>query len=279
MLLFSLVLTGTPIVRANCSEQPRSASGTEQDSDIDLLASRLVEKLKTSNIKSVAIRPFHDGRPGDRWLGYQLSDSFTLALAKTASDIHIVDRTELLRALGGREWMAIDLDQQEVFRSVAVALGVDAVISGKFRVGGQLLELSLEAVNLSTEKNVAELKADILVAQSIDEALDVPVRDPATGVYLAGVGGVTAPSCTYCPQPEYSPEARRKQIRRAADTFRITVRSDGRVADIRLLKPAGYGLDENSAAAVKRWHLSPARLPDGTAVPSRINVEVTYDHK
>jgi TonB family protein len=276
LLLFSVVLTVPPVVRANRSAQPRGASGTEQDDDIDLLASRMVEKLKISNIKTVAIRPFHSSKPGDRGLGYKLSDSFTLALAKATSDIHIVDRTGLLQALRERKWMAIDLDQQEGFRTVAVALGADAVISGKFRVGGKFLELSLEAVNLSTEKNVAELKADIRVPQGIDRSLDVPVRDPVTGVYVAGVGGVTAPTCNYCPQPEYSPEARRKQIRKVTDTFLITVRADGRVADIRLLKPAGHGLDENSIAVLQRWELSPARLADRTAVPSRVNVEVKY---
>jgi len=264
------------VIRAKSSPQPRGASGAEQDDDMDLLASRLVEKLKTSNIKTIAIRPFHGSKPSEHSLGYRLTDSFTSALAKSASDIHIVDRGELVHALEERKWMAIDLDVSEVFSSVAGALGADAVISGKLKVGGNVLELSLEAVNLSTEKNIAELKANILMPQGIDGSLDVPVRDPVTGVYVAGVGGVTAPTCNYCPQPEYSPEARRKQIRKVADTFRITVRADGRVADIRLLKPAGSGLDENSAAVLQRWEMSPARLVDRTAVPSRVNVEVTY---
>ena len=89
-------------------------------------------------------------------------------------------------------------------------------------------------------------------------------------------GGVTAPTCKYCPNPEFSSEARQKNIREAKNVFHLTVRSDGRPADIRLVQPAGYGLDENSLAALQKWQFSPAHLPNGTPVSSRIDVEVAF---
>lgn len=278
LLLFSVVLTVPPVVRANNSAQPRSTSGTEQDSDIDLVASRLLEKLKRTEIKTIAVRPFYGDTLNDRSLGYKLSESITSALAKYAGDIHIVDQARMIEALEQQKWMAIDLDDPEVFRSIAVTSGVDTVVHGTFKSNGKVIELLLKVVDLSTKKKIHELKASIPVPQGTD-VLNAPVRDPVTGVYLTGSGGVTVPGCKYCPEPDFSSEARQKKIQRAQDVFRITVGPDGRIAELRLLKPAGYGLDENSAAAVKRWQLSPARLPDGTAVPSRINIEVTYDHK
>lgn len=41
--------------------------------------------------------------------------------------------------------IAIDLDDPEVFRSIAVASGVDAVIRGEFKGDGKFLELSLKS--------------------------------------------------------------------------------------------------------------------------------------
>ena len=172
--------------------------------------------------------------------------------------------------------MAIDLDDPLVFSSIAVSLGADAVIHGTLKVDGKFVQLSLKAINASTEKKIAEVNAKTLVLPRVDNSPDGPVQDSVTGVYLPGFGGVTLPARTYCPQPEFSSESRKKHVWEAKNVFRITVRSDGRVADIRLVTPAGYGLDENSVAALQHWLLYPARLPNGTPVPSRLDVETSY---
>jgi TonB family protein len=275
LLAFSLMVASQSVVRADSSPQPRSASGTEQNADIDLLASRLVEKLKHTGIKTVAVNRFYGKKIG-RSLEYKLSNDFTSAFAKSAGDIRLLDRPSLVKALQEKSWMAIDLDDPPVFRSIAIASGADAVIQGTLKLDGKFVEFSLKAVNPSTEKKIAEVKTKILVPQGMDDSPDAPVQDPVTGVYLAGVGGVTAPTCKYCPEPEFSPESRQKHVWEAKNVFRLTVRPDGGPADIRLVTPAGYGLDENSAAALQRWQFSPARLPNGTAVSSRVDIEVSY---
>jgi hypothetical protein len=73
---------------------------------------------------------------------------------------------------------------------------------------------------------------------------DAPEQDPVTGVYRSNVGGVTTPTCKYCLDPGYSPEFRRENFNNATNSFVITVLSDGRPADIHLLKLVGYGMDE-----------------------------------
>jgi TolB-like protein len=278
MFLFSILFAPLSVVHADSSTQLPNAASAEQNADMDLLASQLVEKLKHAGIKIVAVRRFF-GTKTSRPLADTLSDELISAFAKTSGDIHILDQAELVKALEEKKWMAIDLHDPLVFNSIAVSLGADAVIHGTLRADGKFVQLLLKAENVSTEKKIAEVNAKVLLPQGVDNSPDSPVQDPVTGPYLPGFGGVTAPTCTYCPQPEFSSEARQKKISRAQDVFRVTVRSDGRLADIRVLQPAGYGLDENSATVLLRWQLSPARLVDGTAVPCRINIEVTYDHK
>jgi TonB family protein len=275
LLLFSVTFAQRSVVRADSAAPSRSPSGAEQNADMDMLASRLVEKLKHADIKTVAVSRFYGKKIG-RSLEYRLSDDFTSAFAKNAGDIHVLERASLIKALQEKSWMAIDLDDSLVFRSIAVASGADAVIQGSLKLDGKFVEFSLKAVNPSTEKKIAEVKAKILVPQGMDDPTDAPVQDPVTGVYLPGIGGVTAPSCTHCPEPQFSSEMRQKNISQAMNVFRLTIRSDGRPADIHLVQAAGHGLDENSLAALQRWQFSPAHLPNGTAVPSRVDIEVSY---
>ena len=74
---------------------------------MDLLASRLVEKLKHSGIKTVAVSRFYGKKIG-RSIEYKLSEDFTSAFTKTAGDIRILDQASLVKALQEKRWMAID---------------------------------------------------------------------------------------------------------------------------------------------------------------------------
>jgi hypothetical protein len=133
--------------------------------------------------------------------------------------------------------MSIDILDPLVFRSVAFASGADALLRGTFKLEGKFVELSLKIVTTSTEKVIAEVKTKVLMTQVPDDPPEVPAQDAVTGDYLPLVAGVTAPACNYCPAPKFSLESRQAQILGAQSTFRITVRSDGRPADIRLLLP------------------------------------------
>ena len=55
----------------------------------------------------------------------------------------------------------------------------------------------------------------------------------------------------------------------------ITVSVDGTVNDISIVRFQGFGLDENAIRAVKQWKFEPA-TNEGSAVPVRLGVEVTY---
>jgi hypothetical protein len=96
-------------VRTVSSNRPTPAA--EQSGNMDLLASQLLEKLRNANTKTVAVRFLHGAKVNDRSLGYELTDSFTAALVKSAGDIHILDRPHLVQVLEERKWMAIDFEE------------------------------------------------------------------------------------------------------------------------------------------------------------------------
>jgi TonB family protein len=176
-----------------------------------------------------------------------------------------------------KKWMAIDLHDPLVFRSIANAEGIQVAIGGLYKTQGKIIEVLLTLTDTANDKRIAEFKTQLPRPQPFETSSDTPIRDPVTHVYLALAGGVTAPQCKYCPEPGFSPEARADKVSKAKSILRLTVRADGGATDIRLVRAAGHGLDENAAHAVEAWQFVPGHLPDGTAVPIRVDIEVTFE--
>jgi protein TonB len=95
------------------------------------------------------------------------------------------------------------------------------------------------------------------------------------GMFRAGVNGVGSPVCIYCPQPEYSDEARKAKYQGTV-LLDVTVTADGRVLNPQVLKGPGLGLEEKAMAQVKNWKMRPAVGPSGKPVNCRVQIEVTF---
>ncbi len=85
----------------------------------------------------------------------------------------------------------------------------------------------------------------------------------------------TRPQVINDPSPEYSDKARRKRVQGTTE-LSLTVGSDGRTHDIKVVKRLGYGLDEKAVEAVAMWTFDPGRKDD-KPVPVLIDVTVTFN--
>lgn len=95
------------------------------------------------------------------------------------------------------------------------------------------------------------------------------------GEFRAGVNGVGQPACIYCPNPDYSEEARKAKYQGSV-FLDITISADGRVTAERILRGPGMGLEEKAIAAVKTWKLRPCTGPNGKPVSCTAPVEVVF---
>jgi periplasmic protein TonB len=95
------------------------------------------------------------------------------------------------------------------------------------------------------------------------------------GMFRAGVNGVGSPQCIYCPQPEYSDEARKAKYQGTV-LLDVTVTAEGRVISPVVIKGPGLGLEEKALAQVKNWKMRPAVGPSGKPVNCRVQIEVTF---
>ncbi len=93
------------------------------------------------------------------------------------------------------------------------------------------------------------------------------------GVYKAG-HGASAPRATYAPDPQFSEQARAAGYAGTCVLW-LVVDAEGMPQKIKVVHPAGMGLDDKAVDAVRQWRFSPG-LKDGNPVPVQIDVEVAF---
>jgi TonB family protein len=86
---------------------------------------------------------------------------------------------------------------------------------------------------------------------------------------------VSLPRCAYCPDPQYTDEAREAKVQGTV-TLQVLVNADGRASQIRLVSGIGLGLDEHAIQAIHSWKFVPAHDGARRAVPSWVTVEAIF---
>jgi len=86
---------------------------------------------------------------------------------------------------------------------------------------------------------------------------------------------VSQPVCSYCPDPEYTEEARKGKLQGVV-TVQVLIGEDGTAKRIRVVKGLGMGLDERTIETVRHWHFVPARDAHQRGVPVWVNIEATF---
>ena len=81
--------------------------------------------------------------------------------------------------------------------------------------------------------------------------------------------------CVYCPDPEYTDEARKAKLQGTV-TLRVLVSADGRAGRVKIIKGLGLGLDERAMDMVRQWRFEPARDAGRHAITEWVTVETTY---
>ena len=114
-----------------------------------------------------------------------------------------------------------------------------------------------------------------LPKQTGDESAHVSSEGGDVGPFRPGTGGVGYPSCIYCPDPQYSAEARNAKIQGTV-VLSAVIGADGQAANIKVVKSLGHGLDERATQTVETWRFKPALGPNGNPVATITSIEVSF---
>jgi protein TonB len=103
---------------------------------------------------------------------------------------------------------------------------------------------------------------------------------PGRGVGVGGPPGpyqasVTYAKCAYCPDPQYTDEAREGKVQGHV-MLQVLVGADGRAAQVRVVQGIGFGLDERAVQAVRGWKFVPAYDAGHRPVASWVTVEAMF---
>jgi len=86
---------------------------------------------------------------------------------------------------------------------------------------------------------------------------------------------LSLPKCAYCPDPQYSDEAREAKLQGVV-TLLVLVGADGRASQIRVVRGIGLGLDDRAVQAIRGWKFMPALDASRRAVPAWVTVEAVF---
>jgi protein TonB len=86
---------------------------------------------------------------------------------------------------------------------------------------------------------------------------------------------LSLPKCAYCPDPQYSDEAREARLQGAV-TLLVLVGADGRASQIRIVRGIGLGLDDRAVQAIRGWKFMPALDASRRAVRAWVTVEAVF---
>jgi TonB family protein len=106
---------------------------------------------------------------------------------------------------------------------------------------------------------------------AIISALPARAQEP---IYHPGQDGVTDPVLTKEVKPDYTEEAKRRQVQGSVELSAV-VRADGSVGDTHVTKSLDPDLDQQAVKAVKQWRFKPATKA-GTPVNVEVAIELTF---
>jgi TonB family protein len=91
-------------------------------------------------------------------------------------------------------------------------------------------------------------------------------------------GDLTPPEVLSKMEPQFSEEARKMRVPPHLSVLSLTVGANGQACNLRIVSPAGAGLDENAIATVRQWRFRPA-MRNGVPVPFDAVIEVNFSNE
>jgi TonB family protein len=134
-------------------------------------------------------------------------------------------------------------------------------------LSGETIHRTLIAIRRAREDE----RSERMIVTPNSEPLIEEAPDDET---VAEAQGVRLPRPYSRLRPEYPESAARAEAEGIVDVL-VDVRADGEVAQVQVARWAGFGLDETTAATVRKMHFFPA-MKNGTAIPMRVLLRYNF---
>lgn len=262
--------------------------------ETDVLARQLLQKLTEEDRKGVAIEDLQPafGQPGT--FGSWVADQISSSLTRQGQGVEVIDRRVLRTMTESKQTPPNDELETKNAVSLAKAAGAATVIVGSYGAAENGIGVTLVAFRVSEygprpspKFLICMVFGKIPLTREVSAHLEVPVDTlrPKDGVYRSGHGGVTVPTCIKCPAPApHVPDVDLQGMLRAHPQgatvlLQFVVTSAGHTREITVLRPIGFGFDEQFAKAAEDWEFTPAVDTDHKPVPVTYVFQYAFNFK
>jgi TonB family protein len=265
---------------------PASPARAQQSPELEALAARAAKAIQKSRGKSkeklaVVVADFSESSRPRNQLGVIFADEFSLALARSASDLDVVDRQFSHRVLQEILPPQPDLRDGDTALCFCQAAGASAVVTGVYKLVGDAVELRVRVWSAAGRKKILEAAAKIPAKQEILQlqAQPAPMAAPPDP-YLeslprAGKNSYGQPKCLDCPSPIFPDDAAANK-RGGTVLLRVGVSAEGRPSRVVVIRGSDCIMNLAAVETVRGWSFVPAPGPDGKPAAVQVIVEVSF---
>ncbi len=207
--------------------------------------------------------------------GCYFSSVFSDLLKGKAKNFEVLSRIDTQKLLTTVGISDASLHNPESLAKLGAATGVDAVLFGTLVLEKKHATITLFLREVASGKELYQTQ----YRENLDpafEALFPAVTSPdGHFFYFAGLDGISAPKCVYCPQPQYNDAARKARISGSVLVSAIFT-EQGKLRDVRVVRSLDPTLDQATIDAMQKWSANPAKDASGNSVAVRVLVETTF---
>lgn len=275
-----------------CVAHPHTSAGVA--TGMEGIARELADKLNDFDKKGVLVLDM--STPEYPWLpfGASLADQLSAALANASHELQMVDRLQLKAALDSQHLSPKDEFELKTAIALAKSLGASTLILGSFGAAENGIGVGVFPIRVS-DNGVPQqrtfttdlVRGKIPLTQDMTALLAVPLDSlrPKNGIANPGVGGVSVPVCLRCPPPAMRPSdvdiqgLAREKRNGGILALDFLVTAEGRVTQVSVTHPLGFGTEDQYQKVMKDWEYKPAVDADERPVPVHMQVktEVNFD--
>lgn len=148
-------------------------SQTTYDQEMEALAYKTVQKIKTKEARTVAVWFFHDTKGKKTELGDYIGRDFSIYFTNASNGFNVVDRDHIEQISNEHKWNEEGFIDSQTAKDVGKILAADAIVTGTVDVGLHTLRIRIKVINTTTGVQVSANIGNI----SIDENIKVILED------------------------------------------------------------------------------------------------------
>ncbi|MCL4523854.1 MAG: energy transducer TonB [Acidobacteria bacterium] len=256
-----------------------------QQSELDALAKKVAQRLAAQNKHIVVVGDFTVARVGEHPLGSAIAREFLASLRRVAPDLKFLSPETLAETAKRLGFLPMDLSNPLAVQAIALDAGAEASVIGVITSDGRRTTVGIHITDLQAPgdpfvprlgSEIGTIQSSLTLTAEWEQLRKLPAPEQENGIYrVRAAGSLKRPECAKCPQPDYTKPATTRGTQGIVSLL-VTVTADGDTRDIAVLKHVPDGLTEKAVDAVRRWKFTPVRLPNGSAVPVRVKIDVTF---